>query len=169
MKPIRIGTIINTHGLKGEVKIRSTSDFDAERYAKGKTVYIETKEGMKPFICATYRVHKGFPLVSFKDFQDINLIEQYKTCGVYADAEDRPSLKKGEYYQADLIGLKAIDEEGNELGKVIAVEPTAGAQNNLRIEQESGKTFLVPFVPVFIKKVDQKTGILTIHMEAGLL
>ena len=83
MAYIRIGKVVNTHGLKGELKISSESDFDDIRYKKGNTVYLRTEEGYVPFEVATFRLHKGFPLVSFKDFQDINLVEKFKNCIVY--------------------------------------------------------------------------------------
>ena len=169
MNYIRIGTVINTHGLKGELKISSESDFDDIRYKKGNTVYLECEAGMKPFQVQTYRVHKGFPLVSFTDHTDINLVEQYKGCGVYIDAKDRQDLPEGEYYRDQLEGLCAVDEEGASLGTVVAVEETMGAQNNLRIRDPEGKEFLVPNVPAFVVKVDLSEKKIVIRRIEGLL
>lgn len=166
---ICIGKIINTHGLKGEVKIRSYSDFDAERYAKGNTVYIAYEGNYLPFQTATYRVHKGYPLVSFQNYQDINLIEKYRDCEIYIDRKTRKPLKDGEYYRDELTGLQAVDEEGNSIGEVIAVEETYGAQNNLRIARKDQNDVLVPYIPEFIVKVDLKNHQIVIHAEEGLL
>ena len=94
MAYICIGKIINTHGIKGEVKIESYSDFDEERYTKGKQVYICVDEKYLPVTVASYRKHKGFPLVSFVDLQNINFVEQYKGCEIYIDEADRKQLKK---------------------------------------------------------------------------
>ena len=169
MNYIRIGTVINTHGLKGELKISSESDFDDIRYKKGNTVYLECDEGMKPFTVQTYRVHKGFPLVSFTDHADINMVEKYKGCGVYIDAKDRQELPEGEYYRDQLEGLCAVDEEGVVLGTVTAVEETMGAQNNLRIRDPEGKEFLVPNVPAFVVRVDLEEKKIVIRRIEGLL
>ena len=76
MKYIRIGKMINTHGIKGEAKIYSYSDFDDERYAKGNTVWMKHGDEMIPLTVKTYRVHKGFLLVSFEELKDINPVEQ---------------------------------------------------------------------------------------------
>ncbi len=55
MAYICIGKIINTHGIKGEVKIESYSDFDEERYTKGKQVYIHVDEKYLPLTIGSYR------------------------------------------------------------------------------------------------------------------
>jgi len=169
MDYIKIGNIINTHGLKGELKIKSYSDFDAQRYQKGKTIYINYEGLYLPFCVASYRMHKGFPLVSFENAQDINAVEKYKECMIYINAADRQSLKKGEYYRDELVGLKVIDEQQNLIGIVSAVEETCPGQSRLRIKREEQKDGLVPFIPVFIKKVDMEQKIITIHKEEGLL
>lgn len=169
MQYIPIGKIINTHGLKGEVKIESWSDFDDLRYTIGNTVYLETRDEMLPMVVASYRVHKGNPLVSFEGYQDINLVEGYKTCVLYMDGEDRQALPEGKYYVDELIGLYVQDEQGNPIGVVIAVEETNGAQKNLRVQREGLKDALIPNVPAFVKQVDQEQGTITIQVIEGLL
>lgn len=166
---ICIGKILTTHGLKGEVKIESYSDFDQERYRKGNTVYIESEGEYIPFQTATFRIHKGYPLVSFADHQDINRIEKYKNCRIYIDRRTRKPLKNGEYYRDEITGLKAYDEADHYIGIVDAVEETAGAQNNLRIAREGRADALIPYIPEFIKKVDLNEGKIIIHTEEGLL
>ena len=169
MAYICIGKIINTHGIKGEVKIESYSDFDEERYTKGKQVYICVDGKYLPLTVASYRKHKGFPLVSFVYLQNINFVEQYKGCEIYIDEADRKQLKKGEYYRIDLIGLTVVDEEGITLGTIISVEETLGAQNNLRLRLEDAKEVLIPYIPMIVKNVDLDKKVMTIHRMGGLL
>ena len=169
MDYIKIGKIINTHGIKGELKIKSYSDFDAERYQKGNTVYINYEGQYLPFCVASYRVHKGFPLVSFADVQNINDVEKYKECMIYMSASDRKPLKNGEYYRDELVGLKVVDEQQNLIGVVTAVEETCPGQSRLRIAREGQNDGLVPYIPVFVKKVDMEQKTITIHKEEGLL
>ncbi len=168
MEYICIGKIINTHGIKGELKIQSYSDFDDERYRKGRLVYIEKDGQYHPVKCITYRIHKGFPLVSFEGMQNINLVEHFKECLVYVKSEDRQSLPAGEYYRTDLVGLSCVDEDGNVLGTCVEVEETNGAQNNFRIRDDAGNEFLVPHVPLFVKKIDMEERKIVIHMVEGL-
>ena len=169
MEYICIGKIVNTFGIKGELKIKSYSDFDELRYKKGNTVYVLEDGKYLPFITASFRSHKGFSLVSFKDMQDINLVEQYKECEIYIDQESRKPLKEGEYYRSELRGLKAADENGTAIGTVIDIEETLGANNYLRIEKEDGGEALIPYVPAFIKEVNIDEKTIVIHVVEGLL
>jgi len=169
MEYIEIGRAVNTHGIRGELKIESWSDFDEIRYTPGNTVYLEKGEEMVPLTVKSFRVHKGYSLVSFEELPDINAAEPYKGCIVYVDDDDRQELEEGEYYFDELIGLKARDEEGNPIGEVIAVEETSGAQDNLRVKREDGREVLIPNVPAFVKDVDLDQGTITIHVIEGLL
>lgn len=169
MEYIRIGKIINTHGIKGELKIQSYSDFDAQRYKIGNTVYIHYENAYFPFVVKTFRTHKGNSLVSFEEHQNINDVEKYKNSYIFISKKDREPLKNGMFYRDELVGLIAQSNNQQVLGKVVAVEETNGAQNNLRIRSEDGKEFLVPYIPEFIKQVDISSGTITIAMQEGLL
>ncbi|MBQ6221413.1 MAG: ribosome maturation factor RimM [Solobacterium sp.] len=169
MEYIAIGKIVNTHGLKGELKIESWSDFDEIRYAKGSTVYIDYQDELIEVHPVSYRVHKGYALVAFEGLQDINLVEKYKTCEILIADSDRQDLPEGEYYVDELIGMTVKDEEGNLIGTVIDVEETRGAQNNLRVEREGMKDALIPYVPEFITDIDDEKGVITVHVIEGLL
>ena len=168
MQYIKIGKIVTTHGIRGEVKIQSYSDFDTERYRKGAVVYICSEGKYIPFIVHSYRVHKGYPLVAFEENLDINKIEQYKNCDVFIDKSERKPLTDGRYYVQDLLGLTVKDEEGNIIGTVLDVEETLGAQKNLRIRTEK-KEVLVPYVPAFVKEVNLESETIVIHVVEGLL
>jgi len=169
MAYINIGRIVNTHALKGELKIESWSDFDEIRYEKGNTVYIAHEGEYLPVTVHSYRTHKGYALVAFEGLLDINLVEQYKGDLVAIKDEDRHELEEGEYYVDQLIGLMVEDEAGRHIGEVISVEETSGAQNNLRVKRENNSDALIPFVPAFIKNVDLRIKCITVHVEEGLL
>jgi 16S rRNA processing protein RimM len=169
MKYICIGKYINTHGIRGEIKIESYSDFDAERYKKGKTVYMLIEGAYQPFTVASFRKHKGHCLVSFEGKDNINDVEPYKGSMIFVKDEDRKPLGKGEFYRSDLIGLDVFDESHTHIGKILQVEETLGANLNLRILKEDGKEVLVPYVPDFIRNVDPERQEMTIHTMEGLL
>lgn len=169
MNYIILGKIVNTHGIKGELKVQSYSDFDAIRYKKGNTVYIAFEDTYLPMKVSSFRVHKGFSLVSFEGAQDINAVEKYKDCYLYMNANDRHVLADGEYYRDQLIGLTALDEENQVIGIVTAVEETCPSQTHLRIQRRDAADALVPYIPFFVKRVDLKEKILVIHKEEGLL
>ncbi len=168
MEYLRIGVIINTFGLKGELKIKSFSDFDDERYQKGNEVLVKINEEYKPFIVDTYRVIKGTSVVSFKDHNDINLVEHLKGSSVFVDRSKIKPLKKGEYYRFELVGLKVYSMDNTYLGIVLRVEET-GANTNLRIQKEDGNTFLVPNVKQFVKDVNLLKKTMKIKVIEGLI
>ena len=79
-KMFNVGKIVNTHGIRGEVKVKRITDFE-ERFSKGELLYIQTKEGHVPVIVENHRMHKGFDLLKFEGLDNINDVEKYK--GLY--------------------------------------------------------------------------------------
>lgn len=167
MEYIAIGRIATTHGLKGELKIDSWSDFNVQRYAAGARVFLERDGKKEPLLVATFRMHKNCPLVSFEGYQDINLVENWRGYVLYVEKDDRPQLPEGEAYADEVIGMNAVDEEGNQLGTVVGFE--SFAQPVLRVQKSDGATFLVPDVPFFVRAIRRNEKIIVIHREEGLL
>ena len=166
MEFVEIGKIVNTFGVRGELKVAAYTDFVSERFKKGSVVYVSEKH--IPFTVKSFKEHKGFLLVLFKDNEDINLVEKYKNALIYKAKEDIKPLKKGEYYFSDLTGLD-VYVNGELKGKVLKVEESI-RNNNLRIrKEEDGKECLVPFLPVFIENVDLEENRIDVVKMEGLL
>lgn len=160
-----IGKIVNTFGIKGEVKVLHSTDFVEERFKKGSFVYIG--DDKLSFKVKSYRFHKGFLLVTFEDYEDINLIEKYKNQYIYKSKDDIKPLKKGEYYFSDLKDLNVYVD--NELiGRVLIAEEGT-TSNYLRILKADNNTVLVPFLPVFIDNVDLDNKRIDVIKMDGLL
>ena len=115
-KYVEIGKVVNTFGIKGELKIQSESDFIDYRFAVGKIIYFKMGRIIKEFKVSSYRVLKGNVVITINDQKDINLVEQYIGSTVLADASDIPPLEEGEFLIDDLVGLKTYDEQGNYYG-----------------------------------------------------
>lgn len=164
MNFVKIGKIVNTFGIRGELKVDSYTDFIDERYKKDTTVYVG--EDKLPFIMLNYRMHKGFLIIKFKNNEDINLVEKYKNMYVYKSQDDIKPLKKGEYYFSDLKNLDCY--VGDKLvGKVLKVE-SGIKYNYLRILIDS-KEKLVPYLPQFVDSVDLDSKKIIIKDIEGLL
>lgn len=166
MEYVTIGKVINYFGLKGEVKIENTSDFIFDRYKVGTDIYIG--EDYKCFTIRTFRMHKGYILVSFKDYNDLTSIENLnlKDTYVYKSCDDIKPLNDGEYYFKDLRDLD-VYVDNNKVGKVINVE-AGKAYNFLRILKD-GNEYLVPNIKQFVLNIDlDNKRIDVINME-GLL
>lgn len=162
---VEVGIIVGTHGIKGEVKINASTDFADERFAPGNKVRIELKNRSIELEIESHRVHKKMDLVKFVGLDNINDVEKYRDAIVYANQDD--DLDDGEFYYSDIIGCKVEDEDGNKLGEVIHIleMPT---QDILEIEDENGKTFMVPYVDAFVIEEDYENDRLVIRLIEGL-
>lgn len=165
---IEIGKIINTHGIKGELKIISSSDFEEERFAVGNSVNIQFGKELIPMEVASFRRHKGCLLVAFKDLMNINFVEKYKGCVISVDSDEMQELDEDEVYFYQLIDCKVIDEENNELGMVVEIIETA-AHDILRIRNDEGKEVLIPYVDAFIVDVDVDEKVIIVHLIEGFV
>lgn len=154
----KIGHIVNTFGLKGMVKISlSTSDPEA-RYAVGKKVIIlnEMNEEQTYTINSVIFKNNRIVYVGLDEYNDINQVEWMKERDVYADVR----TKKGSFFYDDLIAMKVVTEEGEEIGTVSKVIPMP-AGDYLEINGA-----LVPFLQeVFIKSVDKKNKTITLTSD----
>ena len=159
-----VGEIINTHGIKGELKIQSETDFD--RFIPGSILYLlKGKEYIKMTV-ATHRVHQGFDLVSFISYQDINLVEQFKACKLYVDETQLEELDDDEYYYHDLMNKKVYNQDQKYIGVVCEIRDLPHGEI-IEIKREGKKNGLVPFNKEFIKEVTDDSII--INEIEGLL
>ena len=177
---LRVGVVASTHGVHGEVKVFPTTD-DVKRFSLLKKVYLNyVPKGMTKSPeaeCMELEVtgvkyFKQFAILKFKEFDNLNDVEKYKGMELYVAREDAVPLEEGEYYIADLIGLKAIeDESGEEIGVLKDVLQT-GANDVYIIkgnETYKKKEILVPVTDECVKEINLDDGIVKIHLFEGLL
>jgi len=166
MKTIVIGKIVNTHGLKGDLKILSSTDFKDERYANKNTLYVEEEGMKKPLKVVMFREHKGFDLVRFEGYEDINLVSSL--LGKDLLAEDRPMrhLKQNEFQGQQLIGLK-VRQNQIEKGEVIEIK--SYPQGDYLVVSKQDGTALIPFRDEFVLTVDIENHFIDIVNMEGLL
>ena len=158
-KYLEAGTIINTHGVRGEVKIESWLD-SPEFLRKFKTIYIGG-EGVK---VRSARVHNGFVIASLEGVDDINAAMTLKNKTIYIDRDDA-KLPKGAYFLADIMGAKVVSDTGEELG-VLSEIMERPAHNVYVVKGE--REILIPAVPEFILRTDADAGIITVHLIEGM-
>ncbi|MBR2787678.1 MAG: ribosome maturation factor RimM [Erysipelotrichaceae bacterium] len=166
MEYVTIGKILNTFGIKGELKVDVYTDFPEDRFQKGSTVYVG--DDYLPFKVASHREHKGFMLLLLENNEDINLVEKFKGMYLYKSKDDIKPLQDGQYYFSDLKDLDVYADD-EKIGKVLNVE-SGLRNNNLRVlKAEDNKEYLIPFIPVFIKKVDLEERRIDINRIEGLI
>lgn len=164
---LQVGVITTTHGVRGEVKVFPTTD-DANRFKKLKNVILDTGKEQLDLEIAQVKFFKNLVILKFKGIDNINDIEKYKGKSLYVTRENAVKLKKNEYFIADLIRLKAVSEDGTELGKITDVLQT-GANDVYVVQQEDGQEVLIPAIRDCVLNVDLEAGIMTLHLLDGLL
>ena len=164
---LQVGVITTTHGVRGEVKVFPTTD-DANRFKKLKHVILDTGKEQLDLEITQVKFFKNLVILKFKGIDNINDIEKYKGKSLYVTRENAVKLKKNEYFIADLIGLKAVSEDGTELGKITDVLQT-GANDVYVVQQEDGQEVLIPAIRDCVLNVDLEAGIMTLHLLDGLL
>ena len=168
MRYLEVGTILTTHGIKGEVKVNIITD-DITRFNVGNKLYILKDNKYEPITIDSFRIHKNMALITFNNIKDINLVLPYIKTTIYVNPEELESNTEGFYFD-DLIGLEVFDSSDNNklIGKVIDVlEVPQGSI--LRVKKENGKNALIPFVDEFIKNVDLENSVIEIASIEGLL
>lgn len=164
---LQVGAILDTHGLRGEVKVFPTTD-DPSRYDDLKEVELLTKEGNYIHLeVEKVRYFKNLVIVKFKNYDNINQIEQYKKCNLYVTRENAVELEEDEYFVADLIGLTAKTDEGEELGTLTDVL-TTGANDVYVIKGADGEELLVPAIHDCVQEVNVEGGYVILHLLPGL-
>lgn len=168
MQYYRVGKIINTHGIKGEVRVNDETDFAKKRFKPGATLYLGNKEGgvNQKLVVEKSRPFKGTWLVKFKGFDNINDVLSFKNHELLVSEADQQELPKGRYYYHQIIGLTVVTTEGRKLGKITEIIP--GANDVWTVKKENGKEILLPVIKQVIKKVDLETGIVTVELMEGL-
>lgn len=151
MEFLQTGKIIKTVGLKGELKLISTTFFAEERYKKGNKVYIFVNDKYKQFTVKNYRTYGGFDFLILSNIDSIELANNYIGLEIFIN-KNESTLKEGLYYYDDLKGCDVFFNE-NYVGTVEKIEEFP-AQDTLLVKKENGKKLLIPFVDAFIKKVE---------------
>ena len=147
---LNVGIIQNTHGLKGELKIRNLSDFD--RFIPGNTLYILHNSEYIEVVVKSHRTQRDLELVIFEGLDDINLVEKYKGDKILISKNDLTPLDEGKYYYYELIGKNVYNQNGLLRGKVTSV--IKYPQSDMLEVDVAGKKRLVPFIDEFIISVD---------------
>ena len=158
---IEIGEIVNTHGVRGEMKL-APRDIDPHLLCRCKTVYIDgAARALK-----SARVHTDSLLFQLPGVTDMDTALTYKGKTVSIRRSD-VTLPEGTYFPAELMGMTVQDAEtGETLGKISDVVPYPG---HTVYEVRGKKEFMVPAVPAFVASVDLEQDLMKIHVWEGLI
>jgi len=168
-----VGLITSCHGIHGQVKVKSLSDFD-ERFLKPGTRWLQKENEPPSKIELTFgfkQPGKETFIISLKGINTRNYAEEFKNYKILVKTNKLPKLKKEEFHLLELVNLQVKTLENNKLkliGKVINLE---NEKNNLLVVElyKNQKTVLVPFVKEIVPIVNIKSNFLIIDPPKGLL
>lgn len=166
MDLLEVGKIVNTHGLRGEVKIVPWTD-TPDVFEDLDYVIIKSKKEDITLNISHIKYQKNNIIVKFKELERIEDAELLKNSVVLAPREALGELPEGVYYIADLIGLDVLDENGEFIGRVSDVFST-GANDVYAVKREGKKDLLLPVIDDVILQVDIGNKRIIAHIMEGL-
>lgn len=166
MGKIAIGKIINTCGLKGEVKISNMSDFINERYKKGNVVNISGDNFNQDYTISSYRQNDKFIYVKFKEINSIEEAEQLKNTYMYIDSDNLKRINEDTFYYYELLNME-VYYNSKLIGKISEISNNT-RQDLIRVDN-SNSSFLVPFIDEFIELIDVNNKKIVLKNLEGLV
>lgn len=165
MDYLEAGKIVNTHGLRGEVKLVPWTDAP-ETFEDIDYVYIKKKTGEERLDIENMKYQKNNLILKFRQIQSIEEAEKLKNKTVYIDRDALGELPEGVYYIADIIGLEAVDADGNIIGTVADIFNT-GSNDIYEIKREGKKNLLLPHIDDVIT-VELENSRVVVRIPKGL-
>ena len=156
---ICLGAIVGVHGVRGEVKVKSFTEYaeDIDQYGP-----VENEAGTRKFEIKVVGHSKDLLRVKIKGLDDRNEALALKGTGFYVSKDVLPELEEEEFYHADLIGLDVKTEASEVVGEVVGVY-NFGAGDMLEIKlKEDGKSEMLPFTKEYVPTINIKDGYIII-------
>ena len=163
----RVGVITSAHGIRGEVNVYPTTD-DPRKFEELETVLIERNGVKEPVAIERVKYFKKMVILKLQGIEDRNAAELCRQKELFVPREDAVPLEEGQYYLADLIGLRVFSDAGEELGELYDILET-GANDVYVVRRKTGKELLLPATEECILDVDLDKGTMKVHVLDGLL
>lgn len=151
---LAVGQLRRPHGLNGEMVMTILTDFP-RRLHKGKVVYVGEKH--EQMTIAATRLHTKDLLITMDGCDSADLAARLRNKVIYVKADSLPELPEGEYYHHQLIGMKVVDESGQNIGVLNEILET-GANDVYIVQTPDGDEILLPALEDVILEVDPTAG-----------
>ncbi|MCM1119092.1 MAG: ribosome maturation factor RimM [bacterium] len=164
---LQIGIITSPHGVKGEAKVFPTTD-DVKRFKRLKEVLLDSGRERITLEIEGVKFYKQMAILKFKGIDTPEDVAKYRQAGLYVTRENAVKLGKDEYFIADLIGMVAVNEDGQCIGSIEDVMQT-GANDVYVIRMTDGRELLLPAIRQCILDVDLQSQQMKVHILEGLV
>ena len=157
-----VGEIVNTHGIRGEIKVIPLVD-DISTFDELESVIIDNKT----FNLEAVRFHKNMLLIKLKELNDMDSAQKLKGKFLEVNRNELKELEEGRYYICDIVGLKVIDENIGEIGIINDIQETGS--NDVYITEYMGKPLCIPALADVILEVNIDEGYMKVKLPNGLI
>jgi len=165
--PFKIGEIVNTHGIGGEVRVYPTTD-DPSRFKLLDKITLKNALSETEARIERVRFHKQIVILKLKGVDDRTAAGKLKNFSIYIPDELALPLGENEYYARDLYGMSVVLEGGQRLGELSDILFT-GANDVYVIKPLNGKEILIPAIENCVLDVDIGRRTMTVRLLEGLL
>lgn len=164
-----VGKIINTHGIKGELKVLPQTDFPDVRFAQGSKLpfFLSGQSDFTLLTVESSRLHKNVYIIKFTELNDINDAEKYKGGILRVPKDALVDLAEDEYYYHEIVGCQVFTDEDEELGTITEIL-SPGANDVWVVTPQKGKPILIPVIDDVLLNVDVNSKQVKVHLLEGL-
>jgi len=167
-KLYRVGNIVNTHSIKGELRVIPITDFPKDRFKSGAKLFLKKNGKTSEVTVESSRPHKSFILLKLKGYDNINDVEQFVKSELFAEGELTSELNEGEFLYKQIIGLTVVDKDLGEIGKIAEIMEL-GSNDVWVVRGTKYKEVLLPYIKDVIKKVDLDNQVVEVEIPDGLI
>lgn len=160
-----IGEVLKPWGYRGEVKVKLITDFP-KRLANLKTVYLGPEA--RAFQVERARLHSGFAVMKFAGWETPEMVAKLRGQAIQVSIDDAASLREGQYFHHQIIGLPVFTTGGEELGAVAEILET-GANDVYVVRRDDGGEVLLPAIQDVIQQIDLEHRRMVVKLLPGLI
>ena len=165
-----VGKIIGSHGVNGNLKIRSYAESES-LFKPGKSILvIRTGHIEKKYSIQWVKPHGKSMLLSLKGIEDRDAADRLVGAGVFIERDELPELEEGSYYWIDIIGLSVFSTDDQYVGRIESIMPTGG--NDVYVVKNHDKNddheILIPAIESVVLNIDLKNKIMRVDLPEGL-
>ncbi len=163
---ITVGQILNTQGIKGEVKVRSLTDYP-ERFQAGSRFVFDKNGQTQTLTLEIVRQHNNFLIIKFREIQDMDSAEALKNGELKITKDQLVRLPEDTYFIFEILDMEVRTEEGLILGRIKDVVKTGS--NDVYVVAGENKDYLIPALKNIVINVDKTNKLMIIKPLEGLL
>ena len=161
---LQIGEIVRPQGIRGEVKLRAMTE-DMSRYARLESVFLKKNGRMEEKKVLKGRSYDGFAFLQLEGVNDRDAAEALRGTEVYIDRAHAIKLGEDENFVCELIGLEAVDENGEKIGKLRDVLKPNSVCDVYVFDTARGE-LMIPALKRVVRRVDLETGKMILDSQA---